>query len=80
MSVTHNRRILLIMPEQLVELTDEVARVLNTTRLAIIRNAIVGHVIRFHRDRRLGLGERSASNNSLNLGRERAPDDFWVED
>jgi hypothetical protein len=46
----HKKRILLILPEQLLELTDEAAELLQVTRLGFIRQAIALRLASFQRD------------------------------
>ena len=45
----HKKRVLLILPEELLELTDEAAEALQITRLGFIRQAIALRLASFHR-------------------------------
>ena len=51
----HKRRLLLILPEQLLELTDEAAEVLQISRLGFIRQAIALRLASFHRNEKVAM-------------------------
>jgi hypothetical protein len=48
--LAHKKRILLLLPEELLELTDEAAKVLQVSRLGFIRQAIALRLASFHRN------------------------------
>jgi hypothetical protein len=50
MSYEEQRRVLLILPSQLLELADEAAETLQISRLGFIRQSIAKNVASFHRN------------------------------
>jgi hypothetical protein len=52
MKYDEQRKILLILPSQLVELADEAAETLQISRAGFLRQSIARNVARFHRDER----------------------------
>ena len=45
-------KILLLLPHQLVDAADEVAEILQISRLGFIRQSIAKNIVSFHRDER----------------------------
>ena len=50
MSYEEQRKVLLIIPSQLLELADEAAETLQISRLGFIRQSIVKNIAAFHRN------------------------------
>ena len=52
MSYEEQRKVLLILPSQLVELADEAAAILQISRAGFLRQSIAKNIASFHRDER----------------------------
>ena len=52
MSYEEQRKVVLILPSQLVELADEAAAILQISRAGFLRQSIAKNIAAFHRDER----------------------------
>ena len=80
MKSSKSKRILLILPEALLEVTDDAARGLHMSRLAFIRNTIVRHVGHFHLEDKPLLDDLFHNPDVMPNDREVIAGDCWFDD